>query len=41
MIKDYKKEHELVRKELWMRVACAYVNSSNSVDIDGGWGINY
>jgi len=28
--KDYKEEHELVRKELWMRIACAYVNSSNS-----------
>ena len=28
--KDYKEEHDLVRKELWMRIACAYVNSSNS-----------
>ena len=31
-IKDYKEEHELVRKELWMRICCAYVNSSNSVN---------
>lgn len=29
--KDYKEEHELVRKELWMRVATAYVQSSNSI----------
>lgn len=28
--KDYKEEHELVRKELWIRVAVAYVQSSNS-----------
>lgn len=28
--KDYKEEHELVRKELWIKIAYAYVNSSNS-----------
>lgn len=32
--KDYEEEHELVRKELWMRIACAYVNSSNSTHKD-------
>ena len=36
--KDYKEEHELVRKELWMRIACAYVNSSNSTSISCGGG---
>ena len=32
IIKDYKEEHDLVRKELWTRIACAYVNSSNSTN---------
>ena len=35
MIKDYDQEHELVRKELWTRVACAYVESSNSINKTG------
>ena len=32
--KDYEKEHELIRQELWCRVACAYVQSSNSIRVE-------
>ena len=28
------KEHEQIRKELWVKMAYAYVNSSNSTDKD-------
>jgi hypothetical protein len=33
--KDYKEEHDLVRKELWISIASAYVNSSNSTSKEG------
>ena len=33
MVKDYQQEHELIRQELWIKIACAYVNSSNSTNV--------
>lgn len=32
ILSQIKEQHELVRKKLWMKAACAYVNSSNSTD---------
>ncbi len=37
MIKaNYKEEHELTRKNLWINVFIAYTNSSNSTSIEYG-----
>ena len=33
--KDYTEEHDIIRKELWRDIACAYVSASNSTSSEG------
>lgn len=35
MSKNYKEEHELIRQELWVRMAAAYVGAANATNING------
>ena len=35
IIKDIEQEHDLIRKELWIKVAVAYVSASNSASKEG------
>lgn len=33
--KDYSEEHEIIRKQLWRDIACAYVSAANSTNANG------
>jgi len=34
--KDYKEEHDITRKKLWIDIFVAYTSSSNSTSREGG-----